>query len=155
MRFWMGAAAAAVGVLVACGDSATEGGCNDFDLTITETRGDTVVTASGLRYLTVMEGDGQPVTSCDRVRGVTVGFVLDTDSPFVRTPVSFRPGAGEVIRGLEEGVIGMRVTGQRTLIIPPELAFGDNEGRNAAGEVIIPANSTVRFEVVVQSVVAD
>ncbi|MGI9189214.1 MAG: FKBP-type peptidyl-prolyl cis-trans isomerase [Longimicrobiaceae bacterium] len=155
MRFRMGAAAAAVGALVACGDSATEGGCNDFDLTTVETRGDTVVTASGLRYLTVVEGDGQPVTSCDRVGAVTRGFVLGSDSAFVATAVIFRPGQGQVIRGLEEGVIGMRVNGQRTLIIPPELAFGDNEGTNAAGEVIIPANSTVRFEVVVQSVVAD
>lgn len=155
MRLRMVAAGAVVGVLTACGDGTTEIGCDDFTLNIVETRGDTVVTASGLRYLTVTAGEGAEVTSCDRVSAVTAGFVLGSDSAFVRTGVVFRPGERQVIRGLEEGVIGMRVGGQRELIIPPELAFGENEGRNGAGEVIVPANSTVLFEVAVQSVVAD
>jgi FKBP-type peptidyl-prolyl cis-trans isomerase len=54
----------------------------------------------------------------------------------------FSLGEGEVIRGWDEGVEGMKVGGKRELIIPPDLAYGSR----AVGGVI-PANSTLDFEV--------
>ena len=57
-------------------------------------------------------------------------------------PFSFSLGAGEVIRGWDEGVAGMRVGGQRTLTIPPQMGYG---ARGAGG--VIPPNATLLFEV--------
>lgn len=62
-------------------------------------------------------------------------------------PLSFRLGRGEVIRGWDRGVTGMRVGGQRTLTIPPNLGYG---ARGAGG--VIPPNATLLFEVELVSV---
>jgi FKBP-type peptidyl-prolyl cis-trans isomerase FkpA len=59
-----------------------------------------------------------------------------------REPFSFRLGAGEVIRGWDEGVAGMKVGGRRTLTIPPSLGYG---ARGAGG--VIPPNAILLFEV--------
>jgi len=57
-------------------------------------------------------------------------------------PFSFSLGAGEVIQGWDEGVTGMRVGGQRTLTIPPNMGYG---ARGAGG--VIPPNATLLFDV--------
>ena len=57
-------------------------------------------------------------------------------------PFSFNLGAGEVIRGWDEGVAGMKVGGRRTLTIPPDMGYG---ARGAGG--VIPPNATLLFDV--------
>jgi FKBP-type peptidyl-prolyl cis-trans isomerase FkpA len=57
-------------------------------------------------------------------------------------PFQFRLGAGMVIRGWDQGVAGMKVGGQRTLVIPSELGYG----RRGAGSAI-PPNATLVFDV--------
>ena len=57
-------------------------------------------------------------------------------------PFRFALGAGMVIRGWDEGVAGMKVGGQRTLIIPPDMGYG---ARGAGG--LIPPHATLKFDV--------
>ncbi len=68
------------------------------------------------------------------------------------SPFNFTVGRGSVIAGWDQGVLGMKVGGKRTLIIPSTMAYGATEKKDAAGNVIIPANSALVFEIEVISI---
>jgi FKBP-type peptidyl-prolyl cis-trans isomerase len=58
-------------------------------------------------------------------------------------PFQFKLGAGQVIQGWDQGVAGMKIGSKRKLTIPPQMAYGNR----AVGGDLIPANSTLVFEV--------
>ncbi len=91
-------------------------------------------------------GAGDVAASGQMVRVHYTGTLTDGskfDSSVDRgTPFEFRLGAGMVIQGWEQGIVGMRVGGRRKLVIPPDLGYG------ASGfPPVIPPNSTLVFEV--------
>lgn len=90
-------------------------------------------------------GDGDEVSLGDTVSVHYVGTLsngLEFDSSKKRdTPLEFTVGAGQVIPGWEQGLLGMRVGGERTLVIPPELAYGDR------GIGPIPGGATLLFTI--------
>lgn len=100
---------------------------------------------TGFEKEDIKVGNGAVATVGDAVTVHYVGTLVDGkvfDSSRDRgVPFTFNLGAGEVIRGWDEGVAGMRIGGVRKLIIAPDFAYGPN----ARGP--IPANSVLIFEV--------
>ncbi len=104
------------------------------------------MTDSGLKYEDLQEGEGQMAEAGQRVSVHYTGWLLDGekfDSSLDRNqPFDFLLGKGQVIRGWDEGVQGMKIGGKRKLTIPPQLGYG---AAGAGG--VIPPNATLVFEV--------
>ena len=104
------------------------------------------ITPSGLKITELVEGTGAEAKSGDLVsvnyRG-TLTNGREFDSSYRRNQAfTFPLGGGRVIRGWDEGVVGMKEGGKRKLVIPPDLAYGSR----GAGGVIGP-NETLVFEI--------
>ena len=109
--------------------------------------GGSMTVAGELVIEDLTEGSGQTAAAGDNVLVHYTGWLTDGskfDSSLDRgQPFGFQVGAGRVIAGWDQGVAGMKVGGSRRLTIPPELAYGDR----SVGGGLIPANSTLVFEV--------
>jgi peptidylprolyl isomerase len=97
-----------------------------------------------LEITDIWEGDGGVASPGDMVRVHYVGVAYSTGEEFDASwnrgdPLQFELGAGKVIAGWDEGVLGMKVGGRRQLIIPPDLADGDR----GAGSAIAPGETLI------------
>jgi FKBP-type peptidyl-prolyl cis-trans isomerase len=105
-----------------------------------------VTTDSGLRYIDLVVGKGREAQLGDIASVHYSGWLQDGrkfDSSVDRKqPFDFRLGAGRVIRGWDEGVMGMHIGGKRKLIIPPDLGYGARGAGN-----VIPPNAMLIFDV--------
>jgi FKBP-type peptidyl-prolyl cis-trans isomerase len=112
----------------------------------TKVSGQPTTTASGLQYWDIVVGSGATAAPGGQVSVHYTGW-LPTGEKFDSSvdrgqPFSFPLGAGQVIKGWDEGVAGMKVGGKRQLRIPPDLGYG---ARGAGG--VIPPNATLIFDV--------
>jgi FKBP-type peptidyl-prolyl cis-trans isomerase len=109
--------------------------------------GEGVKTPSGLTYWDIREGTGEVAKEGSHVRVHYTGWLTNgkkfDSSVDAGKPFDFTIGNGEVIRGWEEGVTGMRVGGKRQLRIPPDLAYGVQGTPGGP----IPPNATLIFDI--------
>ena len=103
-------------------------------------------TQSGLEYIETQAGTGAQAAAGKTVSVHYTGKLTNGkvfDSSLTRgQPIEFKLGAGRVIKGWDEGLLGMQVGGKRKLVIPPALGYG-----SAGAGGVIPANATLTFEV--------
>ena len=113
----------------------------------TKVTGDGVKTDSGLQYWDIKVGAGDIAKTGDKVKVHYTGW-LTTGKKFdssvdANQPFDFTIGAGDVIKGWDEGVAGMKVGGKRQLRIPPDLGYGASGTPGGP----IPPNATLIFDV--------
>src|SRR5271163_3402989 len=112
----------------------------------TKVTGDPTKTASGLEYWDIKVGTGAVAQAGHHVKVDYTGWLTNgkkfDSSVGTGHPFSVMLGAGQVIKGWDEGIVGMKVGGKRQLRIPPDLAYG------ASGyTTVIPPDSTLIFDV--------
>ena len=112
----------------------------------TKVTGAPTKTPSGLEYWDITVGTGAVAQTGQQVKVDYTGWLTNgkkfDSSVGTGHPFSFKLGAGQVIKGWDEGVTGMKVGGKRQLRIPPDLAYG---AKGYPG--VIPPNSTLIFDV--------
>lgn len=117
----------------------------------TKVVGDGVKTESGLQYWDIKVGTGEEAKSGDTVKVHYTGWFTSgkkfDSSVDAHQPYSFTIDKGDVIKGWDEGVTGMKVGGKRQLRIPPELAYGEKGYKD-----IVPPNATLIFDVQLLSI---
>jgi FKBP-type peptidyl-prolyl cis-trans isomerase len=109
--------------------------------------GDGMKTPSGLIYWDLRVGNGEAAKEGSHVRVHYTGWLTNgkkfDSSVDAGKPFDFTIGNGEVIKGWEEGIAGMRVGGKRQLRIPPDLGYG----ADGTPDGTIPPNATLVFDV--------
>ena len=103
------------------------------------------ITDSGIEITILKQGEGQQVKNGDRLTMNYTGWLMDGtqfDSSIGKKPFVFTIGQGRVIKGWEQGILGMKVGEKRLLVIPDKLGYG----ARGAGR-IIPPNAKLKFEV--------
>ncbi len=111
----------------------------------TKVTGEGTKTPSGLQYWDIKVGTGPEAQKGQRVKVHYTGWLTSGkkfDSSIGGKPFDLHLGAGDVIKGWDEGIAGMKVGGKRQLRIPPALAYGAQGFPGA-----IPPNATLIFDV--------
>ena len=113
----------------------------------TKVTGKSKSTSSGVQYWDITVGTGTAASAGKTVTVHYTGWLAKDGKKFDSSvdkgqPFMFQLGAGQVIKGWDEGVSGMKIGGKRQLRIPPELGYG---ARGAGG--VIPPNATLIFDV--------
>jgi FKBP-type peptidyl-prolyl cis-trans isomerase len=112
----------------------------------TKVTGEPTKTASGLEYWDIKVGTGAVAQTGQHVKVDYTGWLTNgkkfDSSVGTGKPFDFMLGASQVIKGWDEGVVGMKVGGKRQLRIPPDLAYG-----SAGYPGAIPPNATLIFDV--------
>jgi FKBP-type peptidyl-prolyl cis-trans isomerase len=112
----------------------------------TKVTGEPTKTASGLEYWDIKVGTGAAAQTGQHVKVDYTGWLTNgkkfDSSVGTGKPFELMLGAGQVIKGWDEGIVGMKVGGKRQLRIPPDLAYG---AKGYPG--VIPPNSTLIFDV--------
>jgi FKBP-type peptidyl-prolyl cis-trans isomerase len=107
--------------------------------------GPEITTASGLKMQDLRVGDGESPQPGQTIKVSYVGTLEDGtefDNSYKKAgPVDFRIGVGQVIKGWDEGVMGMKVGGKRKLFVPSALGYAARPRPN------IPPNSNLIFEI--------
>jgi FKBP-type peptidyl-prolyl cis-trans isomerase FkpA len=131
-------------LFVACSDNITS-----------PTQSTTVTSTLPYSQADLLNGTGATAGFGNRVAVAYTGWLADSSRPdnkgqlFDTQPsFAFQIGIGQVIKGWEQGVVGMQVGGQRRLIIPPDLAYG-----SAGSGLNIPPNATLVFDITLLSVI--
>jgi FKBP-type peptidyl-prolyl cis-trans isomerase FkpA len=114
----------------------------------TKVAGKSKKTPSGAEYWDITAGTGATASAGKTVTVHYTGWLAKDGKKFDSSvdrgqPFMFQLGAGQVIKGWDEGVSGMKIGGKRQLRIPPELGYG----ARGAGGGVIPPNATLIFDV--------
>lgn len=111
-----------------------------------------ITTKNGMTIETTKEGSGKEIINgqiavMQYTGMLTDGSVFDATSKRGGTPFEFTLGAGQVIKGWDQGILGMKVGEERTLTIPSELGYGPN-----GYPPVIPQNATLIFTVKLEGI---
>ena len=140
-----------VAAFAACIDEPSAPKCSATTLSQAAMIGDTVVLNTGLKYIETKGGAGEAAEWCDPVTVHYTAYLANgtriESTHDLGIPLPFTPGLGDLIDGFEQGVIGLRAQGTRRVIIPPQLGYGAEAVRNNAGAIVIPANSTLIYDI--------
>jgi FKBP-type peptidyl-prolyl cis-trans isomerase len=140
------AACVAFGLLAACGKQPPGGAPSAAGPAAAQP------VANTLQADELKPGDGAAIAAGQKAVVQYTGWLYETSSPDTKgkefdssrnsgQPFRFVLGAGQVIKGWDQGVLGMKVGGRRRLVIPPDLAYGD------VGAGVIPPGATLVFDV--------
>lgn len=111
-----------------------------------------ITTKNGMTIETTKDGSGTGIINgqiavMQYTGTLTDGSVFDATSKRGGTPFEFTLGAGQVIKGWDQGILGMKVGEERTLTIPPELGYGPQ-----GYPPVIPQNATLIFTVKLEAI---
>jgi FKBP-type peptidyl-prolyl cis-trans isomerase FkpA len=149
LRYALIGLVAVIGVVVfvsACATKESQNQTAQTNAAASSAAGQLITTSSGLQYQILKEGSGSVAQSGKKVSVHYTGWLTNGtkfDSSVDRgQPFQFQLGAGQVIKGWDEGVAGMKIGEKRKLTIPSNLGYGE---RGAGGA--IPPNATLVFDV--------
>jgi FKBP-type peptidyl-prolyl cis-trans isomerase FkpA len=132
---------AAIAVLSACGSDSSSSSTSP-------------TSSAPYSQIDLVVGTGATANTGNTATVTYTGYLYDSSktggkgTAFQTGSFAFVVGAGNVVKGFDQGVVGMKVGGQRRLTIPPELAYGSNPPAGSA----IPVNATLVFEITLTSV---